>query len=340
MRLSVVLFVLCFLGATASAGPDGPLAFPDGAIDLGPARQHAELTKEVPIRNDGTKPLTKIRTLSDCGCYSATATAETLAPGASAKVLIRFRTLSFYGPMSKKLRVAYLDGGKRQTTTVKVKVSVVDGVIVRPGRLFFGQLDAGARPEGFVTVVWHKDVGKPFEIEEITVPNAKVKTTVFPHKDAKRPEWRGWQIQFNFLEPLPRGLFTRKAIVRTNDKEQPEVRIPISAQVVGKVFFQSNRIYIGLVPQGRARSGHVLFRPTDNAAKLDPSAVRAKARKGVLQATVTPAPSRRYPGTWKLEVAVPPTAAIGALDDEIEVTTGVPGEPTSIVRVTGRVYRP
>ena len=29
--------------------------------------------------------------------------------------------------------------------------------------------------------------------------------------DAKRPRWKGWQIQVNFLEPLPRGLFSRKA---------------------------------------------------------------------------------------------------------------------------------
>ena len=321
---------------THAEPPPGPLVFPDGDIDLGVARQQDELAATATVRNDGPRALTKMRTLSDCGCYSATLSATSLAPGKEATVSIRFRTLSFYGPMAKRLRVAYLDGS-RQATSVKIKVTVAAGVIVRPGRVYFGQVPADAKPEGHVSILWYEGAGRPFEVTGVDVPNAKVRTVVEPHADGRQPRWKGWKITFQFTEPPPRGLFRREAKVRTTSKEQPVVTVPITGQVVGKVWVQSNRIFLGLVPKGLPRSAHVLFRPSDRAVTLDPERMRARSVKGLLRVAIKPAPTRREPGLWRLDVSVPEDAPLGPLDDDVVVHTGLPGEPETTFHVTGSV---
>jgi hypothetical protein len=290
----------------------------------------------VTYRNAGTAQIGGLHVKTDCGCYAASISARQLAPGETGTLSVRFRTLTFSGPIQKTIALAYEANGPQQAR-LTLKLNVAGGVVVTPGRLHFGEILAGTAPAGTVAVVWNEAVGRPFEILAVDVGGQPIQTRVEPFAEPDRPGWKGWRIHFRFEEAPPRGVYSKRATVRTTHPDQRRVAIPLTAHVVGKVWIQTHRLYLGLVPKGESRSAWVQFRPFSK--EIDLGTVSAKARGGVLQTAIEPHFGPGGP-SQKLRVTVPASAPAGALDDVIELRTQVPGEEVTLVEVRGRVFEP
>lgn len=324
-------------GAEEKPAPQaaGPLRFATPVHDYGVVEQHKEYEAKVAYRNTGTTILTNIHVKTDCGCYAAAVSRRELEPGEAGQLAVRFRTLTFSGPVAKTLRLAYREGNALREAPLRMKLDVVGGVVVNPGRLHFGEVLAGTKPEGTVTVVWYEGIGRPFEIRLVEVGAEPLDTRVTAFRDPTRPKWRGWQVHFRFREPPPRGVYSKRAVVTTTHPDTPKVMIPLTAHVVGKVWIQKHRIHLGLVQRGKAKSASITFRPFK--PDIDLGRVTARSRRGVLQTAIVPSFGPSGPAQ-RLRVTVPADSPLGPIDDVIELRTQVPGEEITEIRVVGRVY--
>jgi hypothetical protein len=353
------LLVLCLLVGLAGAvspaqagdppvapGAPAPAARPPGLVldayehDFGIVEQNNEYAVTIPYRNTGPNTITDLKASADCGCYAAAVSKTTLAPGESGEVSIQFRTLTFRGVINKKLSLLYDDGGPKRAQ-VALRVKVFGGVIVDPGRVYFGEILEGSSPEGAVDLLWYPDAGEPFEVERIDVGEEPLETTVTPYADPEHAERKGWHVTFRFTEPPPRGVYSKKAVVYLTHPRTPKVRVPLTAHVVGKVWMQTSRIHLGLVARGDTPHATVLLRHFDGKTPL--GAISGSARKGVLQVTIEDSFSPPGPNTPPLpaklvRVTVPKDAPVGALNDDIVIQTKVPGEEQVVIQVRGRIY--
>ncbi len=349
MRLSRLLPVAVLLTATtaflltnAQAGSDdaparapskrGNLALEKTVLDYGIVEQNHEYTARVDYVNRGTTPISKLRVQSGCGCYSVALSDTTLAPGARGTLTARFRTYGFVGRPSKKVHLLYDDGRPRQAE-LELKLSVIAGVLA--DRVYLGEVLAGTAPEGSALVRWHATAGKPFEITSVKIAGEPIETRVERYEPPPGSAYRGWRIHFRFTQPPPRGVYSKKAVVTTTLPTQKRILIPITARVVGKVWVQTSRIYLGLIPRGQAKSASVIFRAFQKPIKL--GKVSARARKGLLHVVIEDTVGPRGPAK-RLRVSVPADAPVGSLDDVIELHTQVPGEERVLIQVRGRVF--
>lgn len=357
-HLPVALLALFFLAGTTQAdepakgtqaAPDqGSLVLEKTVVDYGVVDQNREYTATVGYRNAGTVRIEGLRANASCSCYSVALTDTELEPGAEGTLTLRFRTHGFTGKASKSLHLHYRDGRQRKVR-LRMVLNIVGGVLVQ--RLHLGEILAGTQPTGSVPLLWYEGVGEPFEIESIEIPGQPIETRVeaWVQKQPKidpaaakqgvkprpLPPFKGWRIHFTFTAPPPRGIYSQKAIVKLKHPTQRQVLIPITANIVGKVWVQTSRIYLGLVRKGRSKSAAVAFKPFKPEFKL--GTVSARARKGLLTVTIEDGFGPMGPHK-KLRVTVPTDAPAGPLDDVIELRTEVPGEELVTVEVRGRVF--
>jgi hypothetical protein len=72
-------------------------------------------------------------------------------------------------------------------------------------------------------------------------------------------------------------------------------------------------------------------------ASVDIGRVTAKSRKGAVNVAVRPDEDAEINGRWFVELGLPEDAPVEAVDDVIDVTTGVPGEEKIELTVVGEV---
>jgi hypothetical protein len=348
--LGVVVLCVAAVALVLAADPapvgggevrSGSLAFDREVLDLGEARQQAELTATLEVRNTGPRPLERLRALADCGCYEATVAATRLGPGGTTTVTIAFRTLTFTGRFAKHLRIAYDEGGPAESR-LRIEIAVVAGVVLKPGRLHLGNVPLGERPQGSVAVVWYEGAGEPFEVQTVRVEGARTEVALAPYEDARDPRWKGTTVTVRFLDPFERGAHAFEATVVTTSATQPEVRLAITAVTMGRLWLPSTRLTLGVVRQGTARTATMPIRrmdPRTEVGRLEPR-VRGKRLTAVIEAEAVPEggpPPGSPPPGWVLAVTVPPDAAAGPIDEVVEILTDVPGEERLEVRVLGHV---
>ena len=317
--------------APAPASPDGaPKAPAPKAVidrlehDFGLTKQEAELRTEFELKNEGTATLT-FEPRADCGCSAATSDTTSLAPGASTKVRVLFRTFSFVGPITKRIRLLTNDP-VTPTVEMKIKADIAAGVVVDPARFFFGPVEVGTAPSVTIKVEWRDGVGAPFSITSIEAPNVDL---TFVTKPFDAPPWHGYEVTATFPKPPKIGTVSGTAILRTDSKDAPRITAAVTAFVSGKIWVDRREASLGMLPAGKDRAVMVGCRSLRPGVDL--GTVTATSRDGkVLARAIRAGPE------WLIEVRSPETAPSGRLTDVVEVTCAIPGEKAEIA-VTGEV---
>lgn len=317
-------------GAVAEEGTGPRLRVDRLQHDFGAVGQEQELETSFEYTNEGDAPLKGIRAIGDCGCYGVTITKEELAPGERGTLRVKFRTLRFNGHVSKRLRILTANGEK-QPTTVKLLLDVVAGVILAPGRIWFGDVLVGTSPTKTVYAKWHQGTGSAFEVTGVEVPGHDFAIETAPYEQG---EWKGTAITFAFKKAPPLGMFSATALIRTDLPEYARISIPVTAHVTGKVWLQSRTVYFGWVPKGKSKRSAILVKPF--SPDVDLGEVTAASRNGKVEVDVEKHPLGRE-GWWRVVVSVPKDAEVGKLDDVLEIRTQVPGEEVTELEVRGEV---
>jgi hypothetical protein len=300
--------------------------------DFGQAGQNQKLNAEFRLRNVGTAPVKITKLLADCGCYDAVASAMVVPPGGEVTVKVRFETLVWSGTLSKKLKVLSDDPGQPELV-LPLKVNIVAGVILDPGRFGFGDVMRGSKPEKVLLAKWYDGVGTPFKVTKVEFPSSPDAFDV-AMEPWQNGAWKGTKITVTFREPPPMGQWNGVAIVRTDAPGFERLDLPVQAFVSGRVWVQERDVNMGWVGSGKGRSRPLSVRPFKRGDDL--GTVSARARDGKVKVEVLPDPTGR-PGHYTLTIHLPPETAKGKVEDVVELTTGVPGEELTEIRVRAEV---
>jgi hypothetical protein len=318
----------------APPGPrPAPILVPDKPEhDFGIVAQNQKLDAQFTLKNIGTVPVRINKPIADCGCYAATVEANEVAPGGEVKVSIKFDTGVWSGPLAKKLRIQSSDPG-RPDLTLPLKMDIVAGVVLDPGRIVFGDVELGESPSRSFQVKWFEGVGKPFKVTGVELPGAEAEFEVTQEPYAYE-RWKGVKVTVSFRKAPPLGQFSRTLLVRTDAPGYERLDMPLQAYVSGKVWVQERQVNMGWVRQGETKTRPLRVKPLRKGTDL--GKVSARSRNGVLQVEAVPDGADRK-GWWIVNIVVPATAAKGPLLDVIEVLTEVKGEEVTVIEVKAEI---
>ncbi len=310
---------------------DGVEAAPDGSWrhDFGRAAQEQDLAASLTYRNAGDARITGLKAVGDCGCYGISLSKDALDPGETGALSISFRTLKFSGSVTKRLRV-YYEGGPLHGVMVRLHLDVIDGIVVEPGHLWFGDVLVGTEPKGKIVLKWHEGAGHPFQVNKVEVPGQDFEISTAPYEDGP---WKGTEITIAFKKPPPLGMLSATALVTTDHPDYPRILVPLTANVTGRVWVQTRRVELGWIPKGGERTTTVLVRPYDEKTHLGAVSVATESTRVTARAEKDP----DHDGWWRVVLSVPATAPKGPIDDTVLVKSEVPGEETTEIHVRGEV---
>ncbi len=345
LGLPLAALLLPILVSPAAAGDaprprDAVRKHRDLAVDrtnhhFGVVKQNEVRTATFTYTNTSDAAVEGIGARGECGCNAIKLSDTTLEPGASGTLEVEFSTLTLGGHLTKRVHLFSKDH-TRGEALITLKISIVEGLILRPPAVTFGTVLKDTTPSKSFYLKWYEGHGRPFEVTSVEVPGFDFASTITPYTNARDERWGGWTIELRFKETPPLGMLSAEVLVRTTDADRPRLTLPLSANVSGRIWMQSRTISFGAFPQGKPRTASLKFRPLRR--DIDLGEVKAVARKGKVTVEVKPDPLHGKDGVWRLYAAVVDDVEPGSLDDEvIELHTQVEGEEVTIIKVRGYV---
>ncbi len=220
--VSAVLLTLA-LSLPALAAPI--LAVDKPVFDFGTIPQGKKLNHVFKLINKGDSPLTITKTRTSCGCTVANVSSKTIEPGKSTELKITFDSASFGGKVTKTITVESNDPAT-PTTTLTIKGTINEELVVTPRQLNLGQTKVGSSKE--LTVALENHGERTIKILSVTTPMPQVKA--INKKQTLKP---GETAQVTVtVTPRPEDRFLSGfLVVATDIPGKPEITVPLYGSV-------------------------------------------------------------------------------------------------------------
>jgi hypothetical protein len=290
-------------------------------------RQEADLKATIVVSNAGDAVLHVKDVRADCGCSTALLAVKELAPGTSTPLEITFHTFSMNGRLTKRLHV-HSDDPDRPVAELLLRVDISAGIVLEPGRFYFGPVLVGKAPSLDVVLRWKEGVGRPFQVTSMEAPGLDLDFTKAPFDE---PPWHGVTVTAKFRKPPPVGTVSGSALLRTDDPDYPRITAGVTAFVSGKVWLDQRTVSLGMIPPGADRETMVGCRGL--SPEVDLGTVTARSRDGQVDVRVVSGGRN----DWLVGIRARKDAKPGRLSDVVLVSCSIPGEPPAEIAVTGRV---
>ncbi len=273
------------------------------------------------VTNVGNEDLTIGLQAKGCGAPSASIGKETLAPGESTDVTIKF-TVAYSGNVTKSAKLLTNDL-TQPVAFVTVHGKVPHDLRVWPDRLYF----SGGKAQPLSRTI---TVSGPAEMDlkEISCEKGLFDIEVGEPKISE-DEKKTWQLTLAFKPEVFVGEFEDQLSIRTTHPERPLITIPIKGRIRGDLEVRPPFAFFGFVEPGEKAEQAITIRSRSGADFAVKSAV---ADKDVVKLGT---PQQRD-GTWVIPVSVD-TSQPGAIEATVTVTTDIPGEETLKIPVYAHV---
>jgi len=198
------------------------------AVSLGDVRlrQRAKLTIYVRDPGDGSLKVDKV--VSDSPILAASLSrckpADTNYPGY--EVNLQMEAGAARGEFRSTVRL-FTNLPKEPVVTVLVTATITGGVEAFPEMLFFGRLKKGQEASKSVTV--SKADRTPFTIGKVDSPFEYLTVSVSSREDTK-----SYTLLAILEDNAPVGYIKGDVVIHTNNRDQPEIRVPVYALVEDK----------------------------------------------------------------------------------------------------------
>lgn len=217
---TIVLGMTVLWTAIAAAQPK--LVVEGGTkLDLGAIIRGNVVERNVTLKNDGDQPLYLGRVQASCGCTGTVVSSDTIAPGKTGTLLIKFNSKNFNGPIHKTVTINSNSGNQPQTV-VEFTGVVNSEVDITPAQLWFRNAEVGRTSNASFTVKNNgktdlKLTGYSTELEgfSLTLPTAPVK----PGQSV--------EVEAAFVPKSARTVLSDGVILKTDNPLQPDVYLYI-----------------------------------------------------------------------------------------------------------------
>ncbi len=208
--------------------------------DFGTMDMQAEGRHDFIFTNAGDAPLRLTTGDTSCRCTLSKLEREEVMPGDSTKVTLTWTAKDITGPFRQTAHIETTDPRQpRVELTISGNVTVATRVI--PGEVVFSSLSPDQTDTADVRIFGF--IGQPLEIIDYqsTDPDSAgnfdvVLTELPPEQIEEEPHAQSGVLMRVTVKPgLPQGPFQQKIRLRTNVESTPEIFIPISGTVRGRI---------------------------------------------------------------------------------------------------------
>jgi hypothetical protein len=254
-RFGLVLVAGLWTAAPALAGSwvDGmfaELSKDFGSVPRGPSLAHSFL-----VKNNSDRPVHIQSVGVSCGCVSAHAAQDTLAPGESTVIQAQMDTRIFHGIRNVTIFVRF-DQPSSEEVRLWVQANSRDDISVNPEELTFGRIHRGTVPAAVVSITL---LGDGFgTITEVQRESNYVQTQL---KELSREGGQArYQLTASIRGDAPAGKWYSDIWLKTDNAAIPRIRVPLTVEIESALAISPSTVILGQVKPGAEAERKLIVR--------------------------------------------------------------------------------
>jgi hypothetical protein len=254
-RYGLVLVASVWLAASASAGSWADAMFEDLSKDFGTVPRGPTLSYAFRFTNNTEKPIHVAGVRVSCGCVSASALDQYVAPGESSAIQATMDTRRFVGLKNVTIYVT-IDQPHWEEVRLWVQANGRDDITVSPEALALGRSKRGSSPTRSVTVTFLGD-GQS-QIVEVQRESNYVQTNV---RELRRDGGEvSYQLMASIRPDAPVGKWYSDVWLKTNNASMPRIRVPLTVEIDAPLNVSSVAVTLGSVKPGAETERKIIVR--------------------------------------------------------------------------------
>jgi hypothetical protein len=293
-------------------------------LDLGQIYRDEPQKIVFDIRNQSDEPVTIVDIQPSCDCTTAEVVPNPIPPGEKAEVLTFFDPMGYEGrgPIEEYVRLITTDL-RDPEIMLTFRTEVTIGPEPEPRALKFGRICLGESDTMQVAI-------SPGQEDDLKILGAYSDTACVA------VEWagNGDQADGDYMVIVKNnGMCGRVAgfvTFETSDSLRPEIRVPVTISMVGRIVADPDMVAFGPTLPGAYVSQTVRI----YCREKFPFDIR---RVLSTVAALEPEIERLSDDSFNLRLKVRPEADAGRVSGEIRVDTDCPDEPSVVIQVTGYI---
>jgi len=251
--LLCVVFLGAFSRADAASWADG--MFNELNRDFGSVPRGQILTHYFSLTNNTGAAVRITSVRPSCGCTTAQALKDHLAPGESTAVWAQMDTRRFYNTKSVTIYVQF-DQPRFDEVRLWVQANSRDDVSFSPDTITFGRIKRGSTPENSVTVTFMG--GGHTQVTEVKSESNYIQAALV---ETRRDSGEvSYELKAKIRPDTPAGKWYTDIWLRTNNAAIPRLRVPVTVEVEAALSVSPNTIVLGQVKAGTESDRKVIIR--------------------------------------------------------------------------------
>lgn len=227
------LLLLGFLSAVPPSKAAPPQTAPDIACDeqeffFGSVSNTETVEHEFIISNEGTAPLHISGVKTDCGCLAARPENNTLAPGESTPLQIKFSLRGRSGPQFRRIIVKSNDPDQPHLILTMTGETIAPLEVI-PEQIFWGNIHYTAVAERSCEIRFS-------EGEQSYITSVETPANVFTAELITVTPRRHYKIKIRTVPPMRPGSLQTSLRVTSDHPRLPTIEIPMQARIIGDIF--------------------------------------------------------------------------------------------------------
>lgn len=182
---------------------------------------------------------------TSCGCTGAVLGGKNdISPGEKATIKVTYHTQGRPGHATKIITVSSNDPVD-PNFQLKIDMTVVREVELQPDRLYFYAVKYHNKQTSNVKVLGR--AGKSLTVLSAqSVSQVVAVTSLKPYKDEQQKDEQqkrnGAEIEITVPDTMPITTFNDEIVIKTDNAKKPELRLPVTGEVVGRVVYNPKNI--------------------------------------------------------------------------------------------------
>jgi hypothetical protein len=249
----MIMMTLGAAGSVSASWSDS--MFEELHRDFGTVPRGPTLTHPFRLTNKTNTPIHIANVRVSCGCTSATALQDELAPGQSTAILANMDTRRFIGTKSVTIYVSF-DRPQWDEVHLVVSANSRDDVLLTPDSLAFGQMRRGNSPTSNLSVSFLGN--SQWRITEV---HSESNYVVPQLKETRRDDGEVvYQLAAHIREDVPVGKWYTDIWLTTNNPSTPRVRVPLTVEVQTALTVSPPTAALGQIKTGETVERKVVVR--------------------------------------------------------------------------------
>ena len=254
-RYHLVLGVCLWGSGFAAAGSGGDALFEEQAYNFGSVPHGPTLTHSFRISNRGEQPVHISGVRVSCGCVTASALRNDVAPGKESAIVAQMDTRRFTGHKTVTIFVQ-LDQPQWEEVRLSVTANSRDDVTIAPESFAFGRTQHGLSPSAHVAVSLRGS--SDWQIVESRCESNYVQTSV--KEVAGDAGDSSYEVTATLRPETPVGKWYTDVWLTTSDPNVSRVRVPLTVEVEPALRVSPYAADLGMVRLGEEVERRIIVR--------------------------------------------------------------------------------